>query len=479
MNQLKKLWNPKNIRIVRNWIAEKNWKQIFIKLSIIATGIFLMAEFLVSMRWARSTSYYDEELQQTVFTMKIGFHWTTLLGMLGCIIIVLGILSLCRIKQYRMSGISLVAFLINFGAWDFFWDMSEHYFFFELENPMPLIKLHCILKFSSYVIAVILLFFIFKRKKGKLMKSIQGILAVLLIIVTFNDLFLKTVTNRWFLYQAIGAVLLTAVLCFGTKVLENNVVEDVEEVKRKQILAVTGDTHGDASRFLDEDSIINTALCAGDYLFVCGDFGFLFRNDNDERKILKRIAEKAYTICFVDGNHENFDLLESYPVELWNGGKVHVIIRDSNGIPKIIHLMRGQMFEIAEKKIFTFGGGNSIDKYIRKESVSWWPQEMPTEDEEREAIETLEKYDYQCDYILTHAAPEDTMTICHPYHDDEKSLNNFLEYIRENTIYSHWYFGHLHRDEDFWRHQTGLWLAVINMETNVELWKEKKHLVEN
>lgn len=475
MNQLKKLLSPKNIRIVRNWIAENNWKQIFIKLFIIATGIFLMAEFLVSMRWARNTSYYDEELQQTVFTIQMGFHWTTLLGMFGCIIIVLGIFSLLKIKQCKLGAASMVAFLINLGAWKSFWFMSRYYCDFTIDELM----LHDILPWASYGIALILLIFVLKREKGKWLKILTGCLSILLLIVVLYDLFLKSVADRWFFYQAVGAVVVTEVLCWRTKIGYGNSERNVKEMQKKPILAVTGDTHGDANRFFDEDSIIDVALGTGDYLFVCGDFGFLFKNDNEERKILERIAEKAYTICFVDGNHENFDLLESYPVELWNGGKVHVIIRDSNGIPKIIHLMRGQMFEIAGKKIFTFGGGNSIDKYIRKESVSWWPQEMPTEDEEREAIKTLEKYDYQCDYILTHTAPEDTMTICHLHHDDEKPLNNFLEYIRENTIYSHWYFGHLHRDEDFWRHQTGLWLAVINMETNVELWKEEKHLVEN
>ena len=148
------------------------------------------------------------------------------------------------------------------------------------------------------------------------------------------------------------------------------------------------------------------------------------------------------------------------------GGKVHVIRRDGSSKPKIIHLMRGQIFEIEGKKIFTFGGAYSIDKNIRIPGYSWWEQEMPSDGEMKEAIRNLEKNDYAVDYIITHVAPEDTMSIFHPFHEEEKRLNNSLEWIRENTRYKHWFFGHLHRDEDLWRKQTVLWFEIRNIETN-------------
>ena len=67
------------------------------------------------------------------------------------------------------------------------------------------------------------------------------------------------------------------------------------------------------------------------------------------------LNEKNSTTLFVDGNHENFTRLYNYPVEEWHGGKVHKI-RDS-----VLHLMRGEIFEINDKKIFTFGGAKSHD----------------------------------------------------------------------------------------------------------------------
>lgn len=238
----------------------------------------------------------------------------------------------------------------------------------------------------------------------------------------------------------------------------------------KSILAVTGDTHGEEGRFIHKSEPCIKHLHQGDYLFICGDFGYLFSGSDKEQKFMESIADKLlFTICFCDGNHENFDLLNSYEVSVWNGGKVHIIKQNKAGEPKVIHLMRGQVYEIEGKRIFSFGGAYSIDKAFRTPGKSWWPQEMPTEEDMNEAIKNLEAVNWEVDYIITHAAPEETMSIFHPEHVNEMPLNGFLEYIREKTKYKHWFMGHLHRDEDVWRHQTILWFSLRNMEDNTEL----------
>lgn len=233
------------------------------------------------------------------------------------------------------------------------------------------------------------------------------------------------------------------------------------------MIYVTGDTHGEEARFLYMDSAIERTLTKDDKLIICGDFGYISNGGYQERLFLRTLAnEKPYQILFVDGNHENFDLLDEYPIEEWCGGKVHIIMRDKSGTPKIIHLMRGQIFEIEGKKIFSFGGAYSIDKAMRIPHRSWWPQEMPTDDEKKEAIRNLEKHNFKIDYIFTHTAPEESLCLFYPDHPHEKPLNNFLEWIRENVDYRQWYIGHLHRDEVIWRNQTLLWFQLRNVETN-------------
>ena len=59
-----------------------------------------------------------------------------------------------------------------------------------------------------------------------------------------------------------------------------------------------------------------------------------------EKEQPMELEEKPFTTLYVDGNHENFDRLYGYPIENWQGGKVHKIR------PSVLHLMRGQVFEI-------------------------------------------------------------------------------------------------------------------------------------
>ena len=82
---------------------------------------------------------------------------------------------------------------------------------------------------------------------------------------------------------------------------------------------VTGDMHGDIARF---DSPAVKRLKKGDTLIICGDFGFVWDNSKAEQKTLKKLGSKKYNICFIDGTHENFELLNAYPVTEWCGGKV-------------------------------------------------------------------------------------------------------------------------------------------------------------
>ncbi|MEG1805423.1 MAG: metallophosphatase, partial [Clostridia bacterium] len=138
---------------------------------------------------------------------------------------------------------------------------------------------------------------------------------------------------------------------------------------------------------------------------------------------LARYEKFPFSILFVDGNHENFDLLDAYPIEIWNGGKVHKI-KES-----IIHLMRGQVFEIEGKKFFTFGGATSVDKCCRTEGKSWWPQ---------------------VDIIITHSIDEKALYYP-PMISNKYSIfqeNRILSYFEDVVEYKHWYFGHYHIDGD-------------------------------
>ena len=113
---------------------------------------------------------------------------------------------------------------------------------------------------------------------------------------------------------------------------------------------ITGDRGGRIEAF--ENNRFLNELSEGTYLLITGDFSFIFSRKGEnmwEKMKLDIIKKKNYTTCFLDGNHENHHALEAYPLEKWHGGMVHVIRKDLNGIPKIVHLIRGEIYELTNE----------------------------------------------------------------------------------------------------------------------------------
>lgn len=216
------------------------------------------------------------------------------------------------------------------------------------------------------------------------------------------------------------------------------------------MIYITGDTHGSHKRI---EQIKESTICEGDILIICGDFGYVFGDTIAEAKYLDELEKLSFEICFIDGNHENFHALYQYPVEKWNGGFVHRIRRN------IRHLMRGQLFYIEGKSFFTFGGAYSIDRYLRQEGVSYWEEELPSNEEYHIATDTIQKNDMRVDYILTHTVPTSMiyrMNMRPDRHDME--LTGFLEWLINEVSFKHWYSGHWHIDMDL----TGNFTVLLN-----------------
>ena len=214
------------------------------------------------------------------------------------------------------------------------------------------------------------------------------------------------------------------------------------------MIYIRGDTHGHLPYFSDEKMPGQSAWTERDKLIVTGDFGFVFHSHLAERNNLDALSKKPYEILFLDGNHENFDLLQSYPPEERYGGPVRRI-RDN-----IFWLQRGNLYTIEEQTFFVMGGGYSIDKALRLnyEKISrekvWFAQEMPSSEEYHHAITTLERCGMKMDYILTHTAPSLIIprVIGKKPDPHEEELNGFLTWIYQNADFKKWFFGHFHED---------------------------------
>ena len=91
---------------------------------------------------------------------------------------------------------------------------------------------------------------------------------------------------------------------------------------------ITGDCHGDFQRFTTRNFPQLKGLGRDDYVILAGDFGGVWAGEQTDGYKLDWLEAKPFTTLFVDGNHENFGLLNAYPEQEWNGGRVHVVRPD-------------------------------------------------------------------------------------------------------------------------------------------------------
>ena len=153
---------------------------------------------------------------------------------------------------------------------------------------------------------------------------------------------------------------------------------------------LTGDTHGDIDRFRHGRL---RWLSRRDTVVVLGDFGFVWDGSKEEQKKLDWLRKRPYTLLFLDGCHENYDLLAQYPTEERFGGTVQALGGN------VYHVCRGSVLTLEGKKYLCFGGAESQDKEEREPGVNWWPQEMPSDEEYARCEKTLEENGWQVDYV--------------------------------------------------------------------------------
>ena len=222
---------------------------------------------------------------------------------------------------------------------------------------------------------------------------------------------------------------------------------------------VTGDTHGhyDWSKLNTEQFRKQRWMKPKDVMIIAGDFGGVWDDGKQDKYVQSFYNEKKFTTAFVDGNHENHWLLNANAPRQWSKGKIHRISE------KIIHLMRGEVYIIQDKKFFVFGGANSVDKAYRTYGITWWPEELPNVKEYNNALKNLAKHNFEVDYVITHTCPTSVLykiydeTYPYQYTDE---VSEFLEkLLREYKLkFHHWYFGHHHID----KHLNNQFTAVYN-----------------
>lgn len=236
---------------------------------------------------------------------------------------------------------------------------------------------------------------------------------------------------------------------------------------------LTGDTHADFTRFSTRRFPAQKDMTRKDVVIVLGDFGGVWMQHEtpEEKYKLDWLDSKSFTLCFVDGNHENYDRLYSdeYPIVDFHGGKAHQLREH------VFHLMRGHIFEFDGKDFFVMGGASSHDisdgildpdeypevamfedeywrwyrggKMFRVNHVSWWKQELPSEEGMVFAEKTLHEHDFAVDYVLAHCLPRNVSAML-GYTDSDSLTMFFDQLVESGLVFSHWHCGHYHTTTD-------------------------------
>ncbi len=218
---------------------------------------------------------------------------------------------------------------------------------------------------------------------------------------------------------------------------------------------VTGDMHGELERLYDKNF---RKLKSGDVLLVCGDFGYIFSGGKTEREVIDYLATRRFVTAFIDGTHDNLDRINNSRVTYWHGGMVHRIKGN------LIHLMRGQIFNLEGNTFFTFGGGESTDREMRREQGMWWSDEEPTALEMAQGAKALDDVGCKVDYFITHEPPalvKSAILLRHGNTDRINKLNGYFQEIGSACQFKHWYFGSLHEDRVITPHHTCVFRGML------------------
>lgn len=203
---------------------------------------------------------------------------------------------------------------------------------------------------------------------------------------------------------------------------------------------LVADIHGHIRLDILKRNLSRYPLTRYDVLLILGDAGIVWTEP------MNPIVKAFYStlpcdVLFIDGNHENYDLLYDVEVKMKYGSDVGCI--EGN----IFHLKRGNLYIINQYRFFAFGGAYSSKREHSNSPVYVWNEELPNEDEYVHGMNRITAANCVVDYVITHTGPKFLLSLMNiPIYEKETQLLNYLDLVKEKLKFTKWYFGHIHRD---------------------------------
>lgn len=212
---------------------------------------------------------------------------------------------------------------------------------------------------------------------------------------------------------------------------------------------ITGDTHGDFSRYLAfADKIQPTEQ---DVMIVLGDAGLNYYAGEKDAVRKRFVNSFPFTTFCIHGNHEIRPAdIPSYQTKEYCGGTVWY----EEEYPHILFAKDGEIFHFGEQACIAIGGAYSVDKYYRlARGWAWFPNEQPSAEIKAYVEQQLAKHRNQIDIVLSHTCPlkyEPTEVFLSGIDQSsvDKSTEEWLDRIEERIDYKRWYCGHYHTEKE-------------------------------
>lgn len=211
---------------------------------------------------------------------------------------------------------------------------------------------------------------------------------------------------------------------------------------------ITGDCHGQFGRFKTFIENVPNDETVG--VIILGDVGFNYSlNQNDYFRKQGFVKKYKFNVYCLKGNHEaRPDTLESTHMLYDDNVNGYVLIEDI--FPTIRYFPISGEYDIDGHKTLVIGGAYSVDKHYRLAmNYTWFPDEQTTQ-KEMEVISAITK-DQSYDIIMTHTCPfsympTDLFLNSIDQSTVDKTMEVWLDSIKDNCNWGQWFFGHYHAD---------------------------------
>lgn len=210
------------------------------------------------------------------------------------------------------------------------------------------------------------------------------------------------------------------------------------------MIMVIGDTHCDWDFLIKKLCYAKLNNCKD--VIVCGDFGY-WPDDVQGKQFLEILdfqIRKHFPdmkLYWVDGNHEDFSHIKKLPQS---------IVSEIPQVKNCFYIPRGVSTLIDHRNVMGFGGAASVDRMYRELDVSWFNEEIITD----EQINAL-RYIKNIDILITHDAPINPISSQLGYKNDINSdmnrqqIQKIVDIVQPEFLFHghyHFYTRYYYRD---------------------------------